>query len=217
MEWHWAKVIDNNSLNSSDAIANGSVKIYIPDLMDGVSDSSLYPWAKPFHSSTGGSSEHGLSCIPEIDSFVWVWYEDPLFKKKPFYISDVQLKEMSAAELFDTEVKSSITGFSSNYPDVKFLHLKNGINIAVSSSDSTPEISIFHPTGSYIFMDSTGNISLKGATGSTVQPMILGTSFLTALSTFLSGLNPTTLATQASTFASAISAGLLQSQSVKNN
>jgi len=60
-------------------------------------------------------------------------------------------------------VKSTV-GASSVYPDVKYIYLKNGICIAVSSNASNPEITIYHPSAS-MFVDKSGNINIKNANG----------------------------------------------------
>jgi hypothetical protein len=182
LELHYAEVIDNDS-TGDEGITNGSIKIKIPYMMKGILDNDL-PWALPFHLSTGGATTHGISNIPEIGSLVWVFFYEQPWQKKPYYIADVNLKEFGASELFETEVKSNISGFSSNYPDVKFMHLKNGINIAVSSNDSTPEVSIYHPSGAYIFINSTGEIQLKGNTGS-LEYSLLGETTKQMLSNIL--------------------------------
>ena len=39
------------------------------------SRNDMLPWAIQSSLSTGGSNLFGSSSIPEIDSFVWVWFE----------------------------------------------------------------------------------------------------------------------------------------------
>jgi hypothetical protein len=176
---HYAVIVDNDSQNSSDGTKNGSVKIRIPYMMNGLKDSEL-PWALPFQSFTGGSDSHGISSIPEENSLVWVFFYDEKLHKNPYYISGINLKDFTPAELFEDNVKSSISGYSSSYPDNKFIYLANGVCLVISSNSSTPEIAIYHPEGAYIFINSSGEIHLKGANG-TLEFSVLGETLKTVL------------------------------------
>jgi hypothetical protein len=152
-----AKVVNNNDLEKK-----GRVQIRIP-IKHGEIKETFLPWALPFHNFIGGSASHGINCIPENDSFVWVFYEDEDSDKNPFFIADVNTHDLSCASLYDTDVKSKI-GASSSYPDMKFIYLPNGICIGASSSMTTPEIIIFNPvTGgdSFIHMKSDGSVIIN--------------------------------------------------------
>jgi hypothetical protein len=193
IDLHYATVIDNNSLNSPYAIKNGAIQIKIPYLMDGINDEDL-DWALPFHLSVGGSNESGLTCVPEIDSLVWVFFYDKELNKKLYYIADVNLANFGASNLFDDNIKSSITGFTSAYPDVKNLHLKNGINIAISSNDDNPEIAVYHPQGSYIFINKDGEIQIKAGTVA-LEKSILGETLKAKLEALIDAINAITVPT----------------------
>lgn len=155
MELHYAEIMDNNS-----PLKNGSVQIRVPYLMDGILSNDL-PWALPFDLGTGGSNDCGTSKIPEVGSLVWVFFYDEVYQKKPYYIAGINLENFGPHKLFDQEVKSNITGWSSSYPDVKYEYYKNGVCIAVSSDVANPEVAIFHPTGSAIFISKLGEITLQ--------------------------------------------------------
>ena len=219
---HYATVIDNDSQNSPDAVKNDAVQIRISYLMDGIADIDL-PWALPFHTSTGGSSSHGTSCIPEENSLVWVFFYDDKLMKDLYYIADINLTNFSPAELFENNVKSNISGYSSLYPDNKFIYLSNGVCIVISSNSSTPEIAIYHPGGAYIFINSSGNIELKGANGSTLEFMLLASSFISVLTTFLNSCTSASgdaapVAAAATAFLNSLTANNnYLSQTVKNN
>ena len=88
---------------------------------------------------------------------------DEVYFKKPFYIAGSSLEDMHPHEIFDNSVKSKIDGYGSSYPDVKFIHLKNGINVALSSSSSNKEISIVHPSGTYVYIDTNGKVKIKSS------------------------------------------------------
>jgi len=224
---HYATVIDNDSQNSPDAIKNNAIKIRIPYLMNGIIDDNL-PWALPFYSSTGGSDEHGNSCIPEKNSLVWVFFYDEKLNKNLFYIADINLTNFGSASLFEDNAKSNITGFSSSYPDIKFIYLKNGVSIAISSNDSSPEIAIYHPEGAYFFINSSGEIHLKGSNGS-LEFSALGETLKQFLSDILDAIIGHTHATaalgapsppvNAATFTAlkTVSLSTILSQSIKNS
>jgi len=158
------KVMNNNSataLPTDDAFGQtGAVQIYIESLMHGFLPTQ-YHWFRPANAGTGGSSSFGTSCIPEIGSYVWCFYEDELLYKKGFYVWNVNLLFTNPHDLYQDNIQPKV-GSTSVYPDVKYIYLKNGICIGMSSSLTTPEITIYHPTGSNIFIDTTGSISING-------------------------------------------------------
>lgn len=151
-----AEVIDNNDPDKA-----GRVKIKIPTLHARVDNDNL-PWAKQKSLFSGGSDSYGSSTIPEIGSLVWVQFDNDKDYLKPFYVADIHLNNFHPHSLFEDNVKSSITGFSSSYPDVKYHYYKNGNCVGVSSNASTPEIFIFHKSGTNIFIDANGKIFVTG-------------------------------------------------------
>jgi hypothetical protein len=157
MNLYSALVKDNNSPDK-----DGKIKIYIEALHHGISD-SLLPWALPAKEGTGGSNTYGVSCIPENNSYVWIYFEDERWHRNAFYTWDLNLNKVNPHSLFNDNVKSSV-GASTAYPDVKYIYLKNGICIALSSNSSTPEITIYHPSAS-LFIDKSGNVDIKNGTG----------------------------------------------------
>lgn len=152
-EFYYATVIDNN-----DPDKKGRVKIKVPFLHEETTD-DLLPWAKAFPLSTGGSSTHGTSCIPEIDSLLWVGFADQINFKKPYYIADIHLNDMNPHGLFEANVKSQLEGFTSEYPDVKFTYLPNGICVGYTSGDNA-EAFFVHPKAS-IYIDKDGKTTFK--------------------------------------------------------
>lgn len=165
MKLYIGKVIDNDSNNAPDKDPikgnTGCIQLKIEPLMWGSKiDAANYPWFRPAQSGTGGSSTFGTSCIPEIDSYVWCFFEEEnqsLFKKG-FYLWNVNLKTVTPHNLYTDKVKNKVTA-ESVYPDVKFMHFKNNINIAVSSGDK-PEITIYHPK-TFLFINKDGNLHYK--------------------------------------------------------
>lgn len=198
-------VLDNN-----DPDKQGKIQFKIEYLMRNW-ETDKYPWAKPAPLSTGGSNEHGVSCIPEIGSHCRFIFEDERNWKKAYYINDVHFAQKHPHELYETNVKSEVSG-SANYPDVKFLYTKNGICIALSSNDSNPEITIYHPEGSYIHVNSSGNIEIKAGTA-TLEKSVLGETLKMWLEshTHSTGVGPSGTPIQVAQLSTILS------QKIKNN
>lgn len=146
MKKYIAKVIDNNDENKG-----GRVQVYIEELHHDIS-SDLYPWVRQDREFT--------SFIPEVDDLVWVYFQDEVFFRQStgFYCNKVTLKEKHEHD----ETIGSITG---EYPNIKYIKLKNGCSIAMNSDD--PEITITHPSAE-IFIDVDGNIIVTDATGNEI-------------------------------------------------
>lgn len=156
---YYASVIDNNHTPQ-----DGRVQIKIIEHHENT-ETSLLPWARPFSLSTGGGDKQGVSNIPEVGSNVWIFYsdEDDGIYKKPFYIADGSLDNFNPYLLFNSNVKSSIDS-SAIYPNAKFYYFKNGICLGVDSTNSNPEIFIYHPKAS-IFINKSGDISIDTKDG----------------------------------------------------
>jgi len=183
-----AKVIKNN-----DTKKKGRVQVKIEHLHYGIADKEL-PWAIQSNSGgCGGSNLHGSSFIPEVNSFVWVWFEDiDEFQRQPYYISDINFSDFHPHTLFQDNVKSSI-GSASVYPNAKYTYYPNGICIGVDSNSSNAEIFIYHPTAS-IFIDKNGKVKIKATEiellGGTVpsEKMVLGKTLSDTLGAILDAI-----------------------------
>ena len=151
-----AKVIDNK-----DPQLKGRVKIRVKHLFEGVVDNDL-PWAYPMIDINGGSATYGTGFIPEKDASIWVAIENMELLDPIFYISAFMWDDMSGSIFQQFEAVHGLKiGLSSQYPDVKFLRLKNGVTVGLSSSTTTPEIFMYHPTGSSIKFAKDGSIKVK--------------------------------------------------------
>ncbi len=153
-----AKVIDNN-----DPEKKGRVKIYIEWLMEGI-PASDYPWAYQDREFT--------SYIPEINDMVWVYFENEENFKNPFYKNKISYEDYN-------EHNQKIGSLEGDYPDIKYIKLKNGVAIAINSNKE--EISITNG-GAEIFINSTGEIHIKGD-GSSIEFTVLGETLKNWLST----------------------------------
>lgn len=236
LDLYYAKVVDNNDPNKK-----GRIKIRIESLHNEISDESLLPWAKQFSLSTGGSKEYGTSCIPEKDSLVWVGFHDKKEFKKPYYVADIHLNEMHPHNLFEENTKSVLEGFESEYPDVKYTYLPNGICVGYTSGDS-PEAFFVHPKASFyinkdgetLFKDENENeikISSEGITltagSASLEATLLGETLKSKLESLIdyitqitvpTGVGPSGVPVNAAAF-TALKAELSQilSQKIKNN
>ncbi len=146
MKLYIGKVIDNK-----DPDEEGKVKLYNKSLHQDISKDKL-SWARQNREFT--------SDIPEIDDLIWFYFEKESIHENAFYGNKVTLKEYHDHLKYEEEVKSNVEA-ESNYPDVKFIYLKNGVCIALSSSEDTPEITIHHSEKSHIFIDKDGNIKVN--------------------------------------------------------
>jgi len=191
------KIYAATVFKNTDPLLEGRVQIYIDLFMSGYSE-SLLPWARPFFSSTGGSSEYGESRIPEEDSKVWVWFENEEDKKNPFYVTGIQLQQLSPHLLYEENVRNNITDngttlATATYPDVKFTYEKNGVCVFVSSGIEK-EWGVYHPSGTYLFISNDGKVYLRSGSGDT-ERMVLGETLRSKLDTLLTQLQTETHAT----------------------
>lgn len=166
MELYIAEVIKNDDMSAFPYPGReGRVQIYVEHMMSDWSE-NYYPWARPF---LGNSNLYGDLHIPEEDSYVWVFCIQEELKQNWFYISYVTFKKKNIIEKvlsfingkFKLSPSAGGLGLSSSYPDVKLSYFKNGIVVGVSSSESNPEVFIYHPEA-LISIDKSGNISSKG-------------------------------------------------------
>ena len=149
MKKYIAEVLDNN-----DPDQTGKVQIYIESLMWGFTDTSnSCPWAKQDRELT--------SDIPETGDMIWVYFFDEDHYRKPFYGNKLNLEDYHTHN-------ESIGSIETEYPDVKYIKLKNGVAVALSSNDDTPEISIYHPNDTEIYIDSDGYLYYTDANGNTI-------------------------------------------------
>ena len=135
-------------LSNTDSSNLGRIKVEIFGLFDGISASDL-PWAIPaFPLSNGAGTGFGSFNVPEVDTFVWCFFETGDIYQ-PVYFA---------------EATDGVHGLPSerlvNYPSRKICKTKSGIVIFVD--DSAEEIQVTHPSGTSVVIDTDGNIILTG-------------------------------------------------------
>lgn len=187
------KCVDNN-----DPDKEGKIKIKVESLMWGITDDTLFPWARPMTRGVGGSDTFGVSSIPEKDSLVWIEFEDEIYWRNPRYLGAVETKQKQPHGIFENDIKANIEGgWASAYPFNKYMSLPNKVGIAMSSDPSNAEFAIFHPQASFyfnktgeMFIKTNGNVKIVsgadltlagGGSDSNVEPTVLGDKLKTQL------------------------------------
>ena len=142
------KVVDND-----DPDRFGRIKVQIFGVFDNIEVNDL-PWAVPATSLFCGSGvEFGYFAVPEIDSYVWCFFEaEDLYQ--PVYFA---------------EALDGVHGLSEerqvNYPHRRVIKTKNGIYLYID--DLEKEIKLYHPNeegqaGTYVLVDKLGNVTVQG-------------------------------------------------------
>jgi hypothetical protein len=128
----------------------GRIKIEIFGVFDDI-EYQYIPWAVPaFSLGFGSGLGFGNFSVPEVGSFVWCFFEKGDFNQ-PVYFAEAP----SAVYGIPPEAET-------NYPNRKVFKTSGGIIIYVDNSNN--EIKVEHPTGSYIIIDTSGNINISGTT-----------------------------------------------------
>lgn len=143
----------------------GRIKVRVENLF-GNTSVALLPWAYPIINSVGGSDDYGSSLIPEKGAEVWVLILNTDLLDPLFYLAGFNFEDTSSFHnKFTTEIKAQLSAntitSSSIYPDMKFTTLKNGLAFGYSSGDSSKEAFIFHPDGTIIYIENSGNIQVR--------------------------------------------------------
>lgn len=138
-------VLDNN-----DPSKLGRIKVNIHGVFDGI-DSEYLPWSVPaIPIGSGAGIGYGNSSIPEVGSYVFCFFEsNDLYQ--PVYFAEAP----DGVHGLPDERKT-------NYPYRKVFKTKNEIVIIID--DSSKEIYVNHPSGSFLKIDGSGNITISGTT-----------------------------------------------------
>jgi hypothetical protein len=159
------KVLDN-----VDPLKYGRLKILVHGVFDGmdtVADIENLPWAVPaLPISSGAGAGYGSFSIPEIDAYVWVFFETGDVYQ-PVYFAEAP-----------SGVHGNPSEAATNYPFRKIIKTKKGFTVYY---DETADIlKVLHPTGTIIQISAdgaivlnskadvnvtgTGNVNISGAT-----------------------------------------------------
>lgn len=145
LPWFYrAQVLDNN-----DPDKTGRVKLNVFTIFDGIDKDDL-PWAVPaMPLFTGSGSGHGYFAVPEVSSQVWCFFDAGDFNQPVYF-----------AEAVDG-VRGVPSEALTNYPYRKVQKTKNGVVIYID--DQAKVVRLTHPTGKYLQMDGSGNVTVVGA------------------------------------------------------
>ena len=137
-------------LDNLDPDQLGRIKVGIFGVFDGISMADV-PWAIPAAPIfTGAGVGHGSFSVPEIGSNVWCFFE-AVDIYQPVYFAAAP-----------DGIRGLPSERTSNYPSRSVIKTKNGIVIYVD--DSSKEIKVNHPSGAFLKIDGSGNITITGTT-----------------------------------------------------
>lgn len=138
------KVLDNN-----DPEFFGRVKIQIYPMFADITDATLLPWSVPAMGLFDGAGNGtGAFAVPKIGTFVYVFFEQGDMYQ-PVYFAEAQ-----------TAQKGLPLDRLINYPNSKVWRTSSGTEISID--DTLNRVILLHPTGSFIVIDTLGNITIRG-------------------------------------------------------
>jgi len=141
------KVLDND-----DPDELGKIKVEVFSIFDGILAADL-PWAVPaMPMFTGAGFDHGCFSVPEINSYVWCFFEQEDVYQPVYF-----------AEALDG-VHGLPTERTTNYPNRKVWKTKNGFVIYIDDTSGSEEVKVLHPSGAFLKIDNSGNITISGTT-----------------------------------------------------
>ncbi len=117
---------------------------------EGIATADL-PWAVPAMSLFAGASNDGSGAfaVPEVNSYVFVFFEAGDIYQ-PCYFAEAQ-----------TAGAGLPAGRLTNYPYTKIWATAGGIVITINDSTGNEEIKVLHPSGTYLQIDSNGNVNIS--------------------------------------------------------
>ena len=137
------KVLDND-----DPSEFGRIKVEVFGVFDGIVAADV-PWAVPaMPLFSGAGAGFGSFTVPEIDSYVWCFFESGDHNQPVYFASATDGVHGLPAER------------ETNYPFRRVMRTKNGIVIYID--DYVKEIKVDHPSGAYLKIDGSGNIIISG-------------------------------------------------------
>jgi hypothetical protein len=136
-------------VNNLDPLQAGRVQVQVLPMFVGITDSTLLPWSIPaMPLSSGAGSGYGSFSVPNIGSWVWVFFEQGSIYQ-PVYFAEA------------VDPTRGVPSFSSaDYPNSRGFKTSSGISVVVD--DVTKTYTITHPTGAFIVIDTTGQILING-------------------------------------------------------
>jgi hypothetical protein len=142
-------------LENSDSSQLGRLKVEVYGVLDGLESQDL-PWAVPaMPVLTGAGSGCGHFSVPAVGSYVWCFFEGADLYQ-PVYFA---------------EAPDGVHGLpaerTTNYPNRRVLKTSSGITIILD--DTSELVRVDHPSGSFISIDSNGDIIIEGSGNTTIK------------------------------------------------
>lgn len=182
-----AIVIDNNDPKEA-----GRVKVKVFPMFNGVSNSDL-PWAIPADPSFGGISNRGSINVPDINSHVFVFFENgdhrfpvyfagaPAIENGEPDVPTLSRKDDGTVQSINSNLSSNVptasggswnepsSAYNPSYPNNRVFRSKNGVIIEIDDTDGNVRFHIYHPSGTRTEIDNSGNkVEHVNATKTTV-------------------------------------------------
>jgi hypothetical protein len=144
-----AKVLDN-----TDSENLGRIKAQVYPMFAKITDATTLPWAVPeFPLGSGAGNGYGVFSVPEIGSWVWVFFE----------MGDIYQPVYGGAA--PTRLSGLPDDRTTNYPSTKVYRTKNGIQVTINDYNSGGSdqrlYRIDHPSGTVIELLPDGNVMIK--------------------------------------------------------
>lgn len=165
-KWFIGKVLDNN-----DPDKKGRVKAVLYEIDSELDKIDNLVWCYP--------DQFGQN-IPEVNDIYWFKVVDKYLVKR-FYTNKIQRENYNTYNVFDTSIKSNITGYSGTYPNTKGFFTKANSGIAF---DSVTGETVVVGKDCYIFLNSSGEIEIKAGTVAP-EKSLLGETTIQFISDFL--------------------------------
>jgi hypothetical protein len=145
----FAGIYRGKVLDVEDPLKLGRIKIQVYPAFYRL-EKKFIPWATPAFSLFAGAGEDtGSFCVPDVDSFVFVFFECGRYSQ-PVYFAEAQ-----------TAQKGIPIESQSNYPSRKVWKTRQGLTVYIDESNN--ELSINHPSGTKIEIDSTGKVLIDSS------------------------------------------------------
>lgn len=136
-------------VNNYDPELAGKIQVRVLPVFQSIDDAVL-PWAIPaMPISSGAGYGTGTLAIPIVGSFVWVFFEEGDIYQ-PVYFAEAQ----NLAYGIPAQTQAG-------YPNTRVISFPSGIQLIVD--DTTPSITILHPTQSVIVIDGNGKTTVSSA------------------------------------------------------
>ena len=138
-------VVENNDPKQA-----GRIKVNVFGVFDNIPVDNI-PWAIMADPFMGGLGDNGSSFIPEIDSHVFVFFENGDHEEPVYFAGAPAIKDGEP----DLPLESREEG---EYPHNKVFKTKRGSYIEFDDTEDAVRIKIHHPSGTNREIDNDGNV-----------------------------------------------------------